>query len=142
MSFKNILCPIDFSDDMDKIIKLAINQCHEDGTILFFNQINTIGYEKDDNNFEKDTELIKSRQIDLECLLMKFKSRHPSIHFHYELCYDIDISKKICTLAKEQHIDLIVMGSHGRSGLNKFFMGNLAIDVLEVVSCPLLIIKL
>jgi nucleotide-binding universal stress UspA family protein len=142
MNFKNILCPIDFSENMDNIINLAINQCQENGSILFFNQITTIGFEKDEENFEKDTDLIKNRQIEMEGLIKKLNSSHPAIHFHYELCYDIDIAKEINTIAKQHNIDLIVMGSHGRSGLHKIFMGSVAIDVLEEVSCPLLIVKI
>jgi nucleotide-binding universal stress UspA family protein len=142
MNFKNILCPIDFSENMDNIINLAINQCQENGSILFFNQITTIGFEKDEENFEKDTDLIKNRQIEMEGLIKKLNSSHPAIHFHYELCYDIDIAKEINTIAKQHNIDLIVMGSHGRSGIHKIFMGSVAIDVLEEVSCPLLIVKI
>jgi nucleotide-binding universal stress UspA family protein len=142
MNFKNILCPIDFSENMDKIINLAINQCQENGSILFFNQITTIGFEKDEENFEKDTDLIKSRQEEIEGLIKKLNSSHSAIHFHYELCYDMDIAKEINTIANQHNIDLIVMGSHGRSGLHKFFMGSVAIDVLEEVSCPLLIVKI
>jgi nucleotide-binding universal stress UspA family protein len=141
MNFKNILCPIDFSENMDKIINLAINQCQENGSILFFNQITTIGFEKDEENFEKDTDLIKNRQVEMEVLIKKLNSSHPAIHFHYELCYDMDIAKEINSIAKQHNIDLIVMGSHGRSGLHKIFMGSVAIDVLEEVSCPLLIVK-
>ena len=142
MNFKNILCPIDFSENMDNIINLAINQCQENGSILFFNQITTIGFEKDEENFEKDTDLIKNRQIEMEGLIKKLNSSYPAIHFHYELCYDIDIAKEINSIAKQHNIDLIVMGSHGRSGLDKIFMGSVAIDVLEEVSCPLLIVKI
>jgi nucleotide-binding universal stress UspA family protein len=142
MNFKNILCPIDFSENMDKIINLAINQCQENGSILFFNQITTIGFEKDEENFEKDTDLIKNRQVEMEGLIKKLNSSHPAIHFHYELCYDIDIAKEINSIAKQHNTDLIVMGSHGRSGLDKIFMGSVAIDVLEEVNCPLLIIKI
>ena len=142
MNFKNILCPIDFSENMDKIINLAINQCQVNGSILFFNQITTIGFEKDEENFEKDTDLIKNRQVEMEVLIKKLNSSHPAIHFHYELCYDIDIAKEINSIAKQHNIDLIVMGSHGRSGLHKIFMGSVAIDVLEEVSCPLLIVKI
>jgi nucleotide-binding universal stress UspA family protein len=142
MNFKNILCPIDFSENMDKIINLAINQCQENGSILFFNQITTIGFEKDEENFEKDTDLIKNRQVEMEVLIKKLISSHPAIHFHYELCYDMDIAKEINSIAKQHNIDLIVMGSHGRSGLHKIFMGSVAIDVLEEVSCPLLIVKI
>jgi len=142
MNFKNILCPIDFSENMDNIINLAINQCQENGSILFFNQITTIGFEKDEENFEKDTDLIKNRQVEMEVLIKKLISSHPAIHFHYELCYDMDIAKEINSIAKQHNIDLIVMGSHGRSGLHKIFMGSVAIDVLEEVSCPLLIVKI
>jgi nucleotide-binding universal stress UspA family protein len=142
MNFKNILCPIDFSENMDNIINLAINQCQENGSILFFNQITTIGFEKDEENFEKDTDLIKNRQVEMEGLIKKLTSSYQAIHFHYELCYDIDIAKEINTIAKQHNIDLIVMGSHGRSGLHKIFMGSVAIDVLEEVSCPLLIVKI
>jgi nucleotide-binding universal stress UspA family protein len=142
MNFKNILCPIDFSENMDNIINLAINQCQENGSILFFNQITTIGFEKDEENFEKDTDLIKNRQVEMEGLIKKLNSSHPAIHFHYELCYDMDIAKEINSIAKQHNIDLIVMGSHGRSGLHKIFMGSVAIDVLEEVSCPLLIVKI
>jgi hypothetical protein len=142
MNFKNILCPIDFSENMDNIINLAINQCQENGSILFFNQITTIGFEKDEENFEKDTDLIKNRQVEMEVLIKKLNSSHPAIHFHYKLCYDMDIAKEINSIAKQHNIDLIVMGSHGRSGLHKIFMGSVAIDVLEEVSCPLLIVKI
>jgi nucleotide-binding universal stress UspA family protein len=142
MNFKNILCPIDFSENMDNIINLAINQCQENGSILLFNQITTIGFEKDEENFEKDTDLIKNRQIEMEGLIKKLNSSHPAIHFHYELCYDMDIAKEINSIAKQHNIDLIVMGSHGRSGLHKIFMGSVAIDVLEEVNCPLLIVKI
>jgi hypothetical protein len=136
------LCPIDFSENMDNIINLAINQCQENGSILFFNQITTIGFEKDEENFEKDADLIKNRQVEMEGLIKKLNSSHPAIHFHYELCYDMDIAKEINSIAKQHNIDLIVMGSHGRSGLDKIFMGSVAIDVLEEVSCPLLIVKI
>ena len=142
MNFKNILCPIDFSENMDNIINLAINQSQENGSILFFNQITTIGFEKDEENFEKDADLIKNRQVEMEGLIKKLNSSHPAIHFHYELCYDMDIAKEINSIAKQHNIDLIVMGSHGRSGLDKIFMGSVAIDVLEEVSCPLLIVKI
>jgi nucleotide-binding universal stress UspA family protein len=54
----------------------------------------------------------------------------------------MDIAKEINSIAKQHNIDLIVMGSHGRSGLDKIFMGSVAIDVLEEVNCPLLIIKI
>jgi nucleotide-binding universal stress UspA family protein len=38
-------------------------------------------------------------------------------------------------------MDLIVMGSHGRSGIKKALLGSVATDVVEHANCPVLIIK-
>ena len=37
--------------------------------------------------------------------------------------------------------DLIVMGSHGREGYNKFFLGSVSEEVLQSAPCPVMIVK-
>ncbi len=37
--------------------------------------------------------------------------------------------------------DLIVMGSHGREGFNKFFLGSVSEQVLRSAPCPVMIVK-
>ncbi len=46
----------------------------------------------------------------------------------------------ILKVAKEMEVDIIVIGSHGRSGLNKLLMGNVAEEVLHHSSIPLFVI--
>lgn len=43
--------------------------------------------------------------------------------------------------AESLDADFIVMGSHGRKGVQKFFLGSFAQDVLATSSLPILIIK-
>jgi nucleotide-binding universal stress UspA family protein len=43
--------------------------------------------------------------------------------------------------AKEHHIDLIVMGTHGREGLSHFLVGSVAERVVRTASCPVLTVK-
>ena len=43
--------------------------------------------------------------------------------------------------AQSQHIDLIVMGSHGRNGLSRLVMGSAAEGVMRGARCPVLIVK-
>jgi len=43
-------------------------------------------------------------------------------------------------LVKEQHIDLVVMGTHGREGLGKLFLGSVTESVLRRAPCPVLTI--
>ncbi|MEO1205492.1 MAG: universal stress protein [Pseudomonadota bacterium] len=47
----------------------------------------------------------------------------------------------IVSLAKEQGCDLIVMGSHGRSGLEKVLLGSVAQNVLTLSPIPVLVEK-
>jgi nucleotide-binding universal stress UspA family protein len=43
-------------------------------------------------------------------------------------------------LIKEQNIDLVVMGTHGREGLGKLFLGSVTESVLRRAPCPVLTI--
>jgi nucleotide-binding universal stress UspA family protein len=47
----------------------------------------------------------------------------------------------IIETAKEQNADLIVVGSHGRTGLNKLLMGSVAERVIVLASCAVLVVK-
>ena len=49
---------------------------------------------------------------------------------------------QILKLAEQERIDLIVMGSHGRTGLSKVLMGSVAEGVMRKAACPVLIVKL
>ena len=42
--------------------------------------------------------------------------------------------------AKERGIDLIVMGTHGRSGIKKVLMGSVAQNVIGNAPCPVLVV--
>lgn len=42
--------------------------------------------------------------------------------------------------AEEWHADLIVIGTHGRTGLNHFLMGSVAEHVARKSACPVLIV--
>ncbi len=47
----------------------------------------------------------------------------------------------IIETAEEMGCDLIVMGTHGRTGLSRLLMGSVAENVLPKASCPVLVVK-
>jgi nucleotide-binding universal stress UspA family protein len=49
--------------------------------------------------------------------------------------------QEIARAAKSKRADLIVMGTHGRGGLAKLFLGNVAERVIATAHCPVLTIK-
>lgn len=47
----------------------------------------------------------------------------------------------ILEVAKERNCDLIVMGTHGRTGLTRLLMGSVAEKVLRSALCPVITVK-
>ena len=49
-------------------------------------------------------------------------------------------AKVILEVAKEENIDLIVMGSSGKSGFDRFIMGSVADKVVNSANCAVLVV--
>ena len=43
--------------------------------------------------------------------------------------------------AIDEHVDLVVVGTHGRSGLDRLIVGSVAERVVRVAPCPVLVVK-
>jgi nucleotide-binding universal stress UspA family protein len=52
-----------------------------------------------------------------------------------------DAAEEIRRVADKHQCDLIVMGTHGRTGLDRLFMGSVAEQVVRLAPCPLLVVK-
>ncbi|MCZ8054719.1 MAG: universal stress protein, partial [Microcystis sp. LE19-12.2C] len=50
-------------------------------------------------------------------------------------------AKTICKVAREENIDLIVIGRRGRSGLGELFLGSVSNYVLHHAPCSVLIVQ-
>jgi nucleotide-binding universal stress UspA family protein len=53
-----------------------------------------------------------------------------------------DPAAEIVRYGRDANMDLIVMGTHGRSGLERLLMGSVAEKVLRDASCSVLVVKL
>ena len=53
-----------------------------------------------------------------------------------------DPKSKILDVAEEWHADLIVLGSHGRKGLNRFLMGGVSDAVARHACCSVEIVRI
>jgi len=52
-----------------------------------------------------------------------------------------DPAREIVDYAKEIHTDLIVIGTHGRTGVSRFLMGSVAEHVVRTAPCPVLVVR-
>jgi nucleotide-binding universal stress UspA family protein len=49
--------------------------------------------------------------------------------------------EQITRAARARRADLVVIGTHGRTGLAKFFLGSVASRVVSLASCPVLTVR-
>jgi nucleotide-binding universal stress UspA family protein len=47
-------------------------------------------------------------------------------------------AQEILRIARQEHVEMIVMGTHGRTGLGRLLMGSVAESVLRQAPCPVL----
>jgi nucleotide-binding universal stress UspA family protein len=52
-----------------------------------------------------------------------------------------EAASEIVRVAKERGVDLIVVSSHGRTGLGRILFGSTAEAVVRHASCPVLVVK-
>jgi len=58
-----------------------------------------------------------------------------------EIVHNPSSSDGILSFAESSKADLIVMGSHGRSGFKKVVLGSVASNVVTKAQCPVMIVK-
>ena len=51
------------------------------------------------------------------------------------------VHEQIARAARSQHADLVVLGTHGRTGLAKLFLGSIAGRVVSTAPCPVLTVR-
>jgi nucleotide-binding universal stress UspA family protein len=71
----------------------------------------------------------------------KESSKEKIIRIKTEIIASIRIADAIVSYAKDKHIDLIIMGTRGRSKLKSIVLGSVASDVVRHAHCPVLTVK-
>jgi nucleotide-binding universal stress UspA family protein len=49
--------------------------------------------------------------------------------------------EQIARTARRQRADVVVMGTHGRTGLAKLFLGSVAGRVIAIAPCPVMTVR-
>jgi nucleotide-binding universal stress UspA family protein len=144
MSFKSILVPVDFSDDslfaLEKGIeiakrfdsKLIILHVNHDESMLF--------HYLSEEEFEKVKErLLEDAKKQLENLVTKFPELS-EIDYHYSVRRGVPYVEIVEETEKE-HIDLVIVGSHGKTSAKKFFYGGTTSKVARRANCSVMITR-
>jgi len=78
---------------------------------------------------------------ELTAQLHKLQAENPKVPVESRLIFGADPATEILRLAQQTKSDLIVMGTHGRTGLGRLLMGSVAEQVVRHAPCPVLTVK-
>ena len=93
-----------------------------------------------DYNYAKANEAEKSG-VQSELMAIEQEIRENGVSVDHRITSGIDAAKEIEQISSETGIDLIVMATHGRSGLDRWLMGSIAEKVLRYGDAPLLLVN-
>jgi nucleotide-binding universal stress UspA family protein len=82
-----------------------------------------------------DREIESRRLVDMAIAKARLAGVKASGQMHLGVPYD-----EILRFAKAQKADAIVMGTHGRGGLKRLFLGSVAESVLHGAACPVIVV--
>ena len=85
---------------------------------------------------EKNTKALKKLFSNLQTMASK-----KDIGISLKILYNPSVSKAITNYVNSHKFDLIVIGSRGRTGLNKAILGSVANDVVNKVNVPTMVVK-
>lgn len=135
-----VLAPTDFSPASHKALRYAAALATRSGATLHIVHVSEIDYAIPgpallaQDPFTSDTENGRALKQQVEAQIGSCLS--PIFHGRTGRAFD-----QICRSARELKADLVVMATHGRTGLKRFVLGSNAERVVQHSSAPVLIVR-
>ena len=142
--FQNILVPFDLSAQSTRAFKVALDLAKNyNSKITLLTCLEGDAWHHKYYDARADSELIKKQKKVTKEHLKKLESLADknNISIKSQILTSKSVVNDIVTFAKSRKHDLIVIGSHGRTGFDKLLLGSVANGVSQKSTCPILIIK-
>ena len=140
---KNLLVPTDFSEQSENALKVAAQLAKKHDCKIHLLHVLEIPMHKVDpltsyNNLPEAVYFMKLAHKQFEKLkdkeYLKGIAIHENVEFH-------EIFKGVFQVCKKRHIDLVIMGSNGASGLREMLIGSNTEKVVRTSETPVLVVK-
>lgn len=137
---KKILVPVDFSKYSENALKVAAKIAKKQDleiVVVHMMGLSDAVITKEDNSME-GMFFLQLTQKRFEEFLDKDYLKDITIH---QTVKNYKVFSEIDAVAIEHNVDLIIMGSHGSSGISEVFVGSNTEKVVRTASVPVLVIK-
>ena len=145
MAYHNILVPVDGSETAYAAVAKAVEFAKAFGSKVTVVQVLSldpyIAAEYISANQTNDL-IERARTAIVESLeAAKAKFHEQGIEVETKLLEGQVVHREIVKAAEDSHADLIIIGSHGRTGFKKLFLGSVAQSLLGESHIPVLIVR-
>ena len=136
MNAEKILFPTDFSNSANAALSLATSMARDTGATLLIVHVQEppVTYEGVFAGIPVTDERLLERE------LTKVVPEDPAVDYAHRLIKGTP-ADAIVRAAEEENADMIVLGTHGRTGMARLLMGSVAEAVVRRAKCPVLTVK-
>lgn len=147
--FRHVLVPTDFSESAEHALDLAATLVEPTGSITLLHVIESLAaYSKvvaaayssvePVADFARDLEEHADAALDKEIVRLK---RATNVAITAQSRHGSPGAQALAALDDNRSIDLVAMGSHGRTGIKRALMGSVAEKVVRHARCPVLVAR-
>ncbi len=145
MAYQNILVPVDGSETSFAAVAKAAELAKAFGSKITVVQVLTLDpyIAAEYITANQTNDLIERARASIVKTLEEAKQKftEQGVEAETKLLEGQVIAREITNAAKELNADLIVIGSHGRTGLKKLFLGSVAQSILSEGNTPVLVVR-
>jgi nucleotide-binding universal stress UspA family protein len=140
-NIKKILCPVDFSEASAFAVRSAQELAQAvSGTLIVAHVLDEPAYSLDVGGEQVSTLVSEYENAMKEKLAEVLAKFDDSVPVHSKLVHG-SAAEAIANLAEKESCDLIVMGTHGRTGLRHMLLGSVTERVLRLSNVPVLTLR-
>ena len=138
VQLKSILVATDFSPVSERALRHALVVAHHYGSKLYLmHVVSSLGF-----TLAGPDSITSAGDLawkDLKRLEQRLESTGASAGLNHELIVrDGEIWEQIDAIVKQRHIEMIVVGTHSRTGFSKLVLGSVAEQIFRHATCPVL----
>lgn len=148
VNFKNILVPVDGSEFSIRALEYAVYIVKRFNSKLIALHIVPSSIRYDFFMSKKDHEMNSPFNQVLQFAYIEAQKWFEEVREKIDVEFKTDviiaeesIVKEIIEYSERENIDLIVIGTRGRTGFKKLFLGSVASGVLNFAHCPVLVVR-
>ncbi|GAB1421436.1 universal stress protein [Anaerolineales bacterium] len=142
--YKKIVIPLDGSGWSERAVQHALLHAEKGSEIILLHVFVPPAYEYTDQlalaGQEQQIDMMRE-QTKQYLLGIRNQLRSQGITVRIQMIEGSQVAHHICDYIDDEGVDLVVMSTHGRTGLARFLFGSVAQKVMQAISVPVLLVR-